>query len=96
MSATTKRTKGRNTFSFAPSTSQIVWAPRWYIFFPGGCFILQSFCLGVSTNSRCAAHSFAMYLMQLPRHAIGHVLEAEVAHPEHRLARVWPKQTPSQ
>lgn len=25
------------TFSFAPSTSQIVCAPRWYTFLPGGC-----------------------------------------------------------
>jgi len=32
------------TFSFAPSTSQIVCAPRWYTFLPGGCLRVHLRC----------------------------------------------------
>ena len=53
------------TFSFAPSTSQIVCAPRWYTFLPGGCLRVHFFCESAgwakTSTSMCAS----------PPHALG-------------------------
>ena len=40
------------TFSFAPSTSQIVCAPRWYTFRPGGCLRVHLLCEQAGRRAR--------------------------------------------
>ena len=80
------------TFSFAPSTSQIVCAPRWYTFLPGGCLRVHFFyehtrmrlwvCQCVYPTRVPWERVTGTHHMHLPRGAVSHVLETPIANPQ--------------